>query len=204
VTAKRDRIAEFLDAWRAEHPGEPFIPELERMSSNFAAELRRTRLREIRSWVAECEGKKAALEKEFSHLMRLYQPYSNRREDCEYQLCEVFIPHLKLEIERRARGGGQPNENANGVELGKFTHSEDYRSVTLSGKDYELTSKQAQIIGILDRASQDEKPDVAIHNILEQLGTPNSRWQDTFKSNSEAKKALIRSGKRRGTLRLNL
>jgi hypothetical protein len=65
--------------------------------------LRSESLREIRSLLAECEGKKAALEREFSHLKRVYQPFSERHEDLEYNACGVFIPLLRLEIARRGQ-----------------------------------------------------------------------------------------------------
>jgi hypothetical protein len=90
VTAKRDRISEFLDAWRTEHPGELFTPELERASSNLATELRSTSLREIRSSLAEFESKKIALEEAFPYLKRVYSPFSERHEDWEYNACEVL------------------------------------------------------------------------------------------------------------------
>ena len=60
------------------------------------------------------------------------------------------------------------------------------------------------MIQILHEAYENETPDVGIDNILESLETPNGRWQDTFKSNSNARKALVTSGSRKGTLRLNL
>jgi hypothetical protein len=85
-----------------------------------------------------------------------------------------------------------------------FTHSEDYRSVTIRGETFPLTSRQAQFIEILHQAHANGNWDVSIDFILEKLETPNSRWQDTFKSNADAKKALITAGKRKGTLRLNL
>jgi hypothetical protein len=88
---------------------------------------------------------------------------------------------------------------------GDFSHSDDYRSVTLGGKTYNLTGRQAQFITILHTAFQTGKPDVAIDYILEQLGTPNARWQDTWRSNKEARTALIKGGTtRKGTLSLKL
>src|SRR5579862_2006138 len=110
VTARRDRISEFLNAWRTEHPGEPFTLELERASSNLPTQLRSMPLREIRSFLAEFESKKIALENEFPHLKRVYSPFSDRYEDWAYSLCEASIPHLRLEIERRTRRGRQPDK----------------------------------------------------------------------------------------------
>jgi hypothetical protein len=87
---------------------------------------------------------------------------------------------------------------------GQFTHSEDYRSVTVRGKPFSLTSRQAQMIEILRDAHANGNPDISIASILERLETPNARWQDTFRSNPNARKALIRTGPHKGTLRLNL
>lgn len=85
-----------------------------------------------------------------------------------------------------------------------FTHSEDYRTVTFRGKTHTLTSQQAQMIEILHRAHEIGNSDVSIALILEGLEKQGGRWQDTFKSNPEAKKALVKSGTRKGTLRLTL
>jgi hypothetical protein len=67
-----------------------------------------------------------------------------------------------------------------------------------------LTERQAQIIQILHEAYVSGNTDVSVAHILEQLETRGSRWQDTFKGSPGAKKALITTGKRKGTLRLNL
>jgi hypothetical protein len=85
-----------------------------------------------------------------------------------------------------------------------FTHSDDYRTVTLRGVTYTLTPRQAQIIEILHSAYESGQPDVSVHYILEKLETRNGRWQDTFKSNKKARQALISTGSGKGMLRLNL
>jgi hypothetical protein len=85
-----------------------------------------------------------------------------------------------------------------------FTHSADYRSVAVQGKAYTLTTHQAAMVQILHENYENGSPDVSIVYIMDRRGTPNSRWQDTWKSNSKAKQALIKEGARRGTLRLNL
>jgi hypothetical protein len=98
---------------------------------------------------------------------------------------------------------GDKPENAP-REPAPFTHSLDYRSVSLRGKTHSLTPRQAQLIQILHEAHESGNPEVSHAFILEKMETNNSRWQDTFKSNRDAKKALIRIGATRGTLRLNL
>jgi hypothetical protein len=105
MAAKRDRISELVDAWRKEHSGEPITGLLE-ASGNVTA-LKSTRLKDIRSFLAECENKKTALETEFPHLKRVYSPYSERQEDWEYTVCDDLIPYLRLEISRRGRTGAQ-------------------------------------------------------------------------------------------------
>jgi hypothetical protein len=85
-----------------------------------------------------------------------------------------------------------------------FEHFDDYRSVRLRGRTFPLTATQAKIIEILHDASERRMPDVGIHYILSEVESLSSRMADLFKSNKEAKKALIRVGERRGTYRLNL
>jgi len=90
------------------------------------------------------------------------------------------------------------------MQHGGLVHSQDYRSVTLGGHTHSLTGQQAQVIQILHEACKNGTPEVGSALILEQLGTPNSRLRDTFKTNQSAWRALIVSGRRKGTLRLNL
>ncbi|HEV3483011.1 MAG TPA: hypothetical protein VGR97_11875 [Candidatus Acidoferrales bacterium] len=88
----------------------------------------------------------------------------------------------------------------------QFTHSPDYRSVTIRSETFSLTSQQAHMIQILHEAYKWGTPDLGNDYILVQLAGDNrgenSRWQDTWKSNPKAKKALIKSGASKGTLRL--
>ena len=60
------------------------------------------------------------------------------------------------------------------------------------------------MVQMLHEAHEKGTPSVSLALILEQLEKKSSRWQDTFKSNPQAKKALVKSGARKGTLRLNL
>jgi hypothetical protein len=98
----------------------------------------------------------------------------------------------------------EPARNAASAETTKsnFSPSNDYRTVTLGDKMYALTPGQARIVQILHEAYKSGKPNVSIYSIMEQ--TPDSRWQDTFKRNPDAQKALIRMGATKGSLRLNL
>ena len=96
------------------------------------------------------------------------------------------------------------NATVEALDRTTLTHSPDYRSVTLRGETHALTSQQAQMVQILHQAHESGNPDVSVAHILEQLEKRSSRWQDSFKSNLNAKAALIKSGRRKGTLRLNL
>lgn len=85
-----------------------------------------------------------------------------------------------------------------------FTHSSDYRSVTVRGENFTLTSRQAQTIQILDESRQSGTPDVGKDYLLEQLGTPSSRLRDSFKTSLAAWKALVKIGLKKGTYRLSV
>jgi hypothetical protein len=91
----------------------------------------------------------------------------------------------------------------------EFTHSKDYTNVRMrDGQNFTLTPQQAHMIQILHEARENGACDVRNDYILEEFGREHrgesSKWQDTWKSNPEARKALIKSGQRRGTLRLNI
>ena len=116
------------------------------------------------------------------------------------QIPQKRIEEQVREVVKEEIGATQPETDVTGL----FTHSEDYRTVTLRGKTYELTFQQAQVIQILHKAHENGKPNVPIAGILESLEKNGSKWQYTFRSNLEAKKALVITGARKGTLRLNL
>jgi hypothetical protein len=76
--------------------------------------------------------------------------------------------------------------------------------VSLRGKKFTLTPAQSQVIKILHEAWTRGTPELRQAYLLEQLETPSKRLRDSFKSNRDAWKALIRRGERKGTVRLNL
>jgi hypothetical protein len=125
-----------------------------------------------------------------------------------YEIEARELEHKKLAAEKIGLTQGLPSnvggrfKNATAT---PFAHSADYRTVTIRGETHRVTAQQAQMVEILHEAYKNGTPDVSIAHILERLEKNSSRWQDTFKSNPEAKKALIKSGGvPRGTLRLNL
>jgi hypothetical protein len=90
------------------------------------------------------------------------------------------------------------------VGVPSFEHSEDFRSVSYSGKTYTLTPKQAQSIKILFEAQERKMPDVAQDYILNEVSPSSSqkRLRDIFKRNLKVWKALIEPGDKKGTFRL--
>ena len=111
-----------------------------------------------------------------------------------------FCSQLETEALTGAEAG---SESINAAAAIPFTHTEDYRSVTIHGETYTLTSDQAAMVKILHEAYEKENPDLSIAYVMEGLEKKTSRWQDTFRSSPSAKRALIKSN-RKGTLRLNL
>jgi hypothetical protein len=89
-----------------------------------------------------------------------------------------------------------------------FFHSEDYASVTLRGQTFTLTSRQRQMIQILNEAYESRRPDVGVDYILVKLAgehrAEGRRWQDIWRWDPDARQALIKQGEQKGTLRLNI
>ena len=134
----------------------------------------------------------------------LLEHFERKMSDLENDLSNRYeIEAVKL-AKRESRGAEMTQLPVATPAVGPFSHAQDYRSVTVRGKTYALTSRQAQMIQILHGAYENGNPDMGVDYILEQLGTKNSRWQDTFKGNRNAKQALVKSGASKGTLRLNL
>lgn len=123
----------------------------------------------------------------------------------QFEAGNMLDQHHDTEADRLRTGGKQPESSDvenNEKTTGGFSPSQDYRSVSIHSKNFTLTSRQAQVIQILDESRKGGHPDVGQDYILEQLGSPNSRLSDTFKSNRDAWKALVISGKKKGTKRL--
>lgn len=107
MALKRDRIAEYLDIWEEEHPGEPLGSQLDKIGNDVSAGVRHLSLKQLRSFLNHCESRQIALEREFPELKRIFLSFSVSREDQEHAACTVFIPRLRREIKRRARGSRQ-------------------------------------------------------------------------------------------------
>jgi hypothetical protein len=214
MVTKKDFVLEILESWLSEYPNDSFESVLEEVRNKLPAELRHFPLTQIRAWIALYENRKAALESEYPELRDFYDREPERREEQKYALYELVIPLLRLEIRRRGRetdglvaGKDSPAEvasEAGSADQQEFKHSSDYRSVSLRGLTYSLTPAQALIIQVLYEAYENRTPDISTTHILDRLGNPSARWQDSFKSNLRAKKALIRRGESKGTLRLNI
>jgi hypothetical protein len=84
-------------------------------------------------------------------------------------------------------------------------YSPCFRSVQLDGELFSLTSPQSELIKILYCNWAQGTPDVSTAYLLESLsdqGFAAARLRDLFQTNRSAFRALIRPGRRRGTIRL--
>ena len=114
----------------------------------------------------------------------------------------VDIQDTKVELENVVKDG----RIADAPSLEGFSHSPDYRSVTIKGQTFVLTTNQAAIVQCLHEAYDNGNPELSQAYVFERIGSSalNPRLNDTFKGKSEAKKALIATGKGKGTIRLNI
>ena len=91
---------------------------------------------------------------------------------------------------------------ANGIVQGRnleshydqFTHSVDYRSVNLRGRQFFLTPLQAHVVQILHEDFLNGTPDIGQHALLEEIGSPQERLSHVFRR-SDAWGELIVHGK---------
>lgn len=84
-----------------------------------------------------------------------------------------------------------------------FTHSPDYRSVSLHGKNFSLTKLQAEVIKILHQNYMEGHSGIGGDAILNKLDSESSKLKDIFRSRPNAWKDLIAS-ENKGVFRLNL
>ncbi len=84
----------------------------------------------------------------------------------------------------------------------EFTHSEDFRSVTLRGKSYFLNGTEAHVIQILWDTCQKGNAEVAQQTILDRVGLLSRRLRDVFRSRTIYE--LISVGSTKGSVRLRL
>lgn len=118
-------------------------------------------------------------------------------------ILSVCVASARFCSQLETEAGAEAESESIIAAVGPFTHSEDYRSVTVRGETFTLTTEQAQIIEILHEAHKNGNPDISSDYIMERLGKGSSRWQDTFRSSPKAKQVLIKFT-RKGTLRLNV
>jgi hypothetical protein len=87
-----------------------------------------------------------------------------------------------------------------------FHYSQDFHCVQLNDREFTLTSTQSHVIEALVNAYRNGTPDVSKDYILEEIGSSLlcKRLRDIFTRDREAFNCLIRSGKKRGTYRLNI
>ena len=85
----------------------------------------------------------------------------------------------------------------------QFTHSVDYRSVNLRGRQFFLTPLQANAVQILHEDFLNGTPDIGQHALLEEIGSPQERLSHVFRR-SDVWGELIVEGKTKGTVRLKI
>lgn len=110
-------------------------------------------------------------------------------------------------LERIATLEKRPNDDEKISKSRKpFTHSNDYCSVSLRGQPFSLTSRQAEIVEILHKAHSDGHPELKKSQILNDLNSPDSRWEDAFRSRKKdgVWGTLIIRGSKPGMVRLNI
>jgi hypothetical protein len=221
ASRSEDGILGILKDWERDHPGEAFGPALDEFRDTLSRDLRNVSLAVIRRRHDQYAKRKAAILAGHPYLERVSSYSPVRHIERELALIEACVEAAKTEIVLRSRRKEPhqapdltvPNRKGQTEERKEqdadhsnepFSHSEDYRSVIIRGTTFILTPRQAQFIQILYDGYKNGMRDVAIDSILVKLDTQNSRWQDTWKSNPKARKALIVLGASKGRLRLNL
>ena len=102
------------------------------------------------------------------------------------------------------QGGQSPTEEQRPPRATEFTHSPDFRSVSLAGQQFLLTGSQAKVIKVLYRGWESGNPDLSHEEVMKQAELLNtSRLRDIFRSSRKEREALI-VRRRKGTLRLDL
>ena len=130
--------------------------------------------------------------------------YGDLRRDLQREE-EEKINRLRRELDERQEALEETEER----QVEPFTHSDNYRSVSLRGQTWKLSTRQAKIVNLLHKAYLNEQPELATVSIMLKIESPYSRWVDTFqkKKSIEGVKAmgtLIVPGSTPGTVRLNI
>jgi len=89
-------------------------------------------------------------------------------------------------------------------ETDKLSHSQDYCSVNLNGEKFYFTSRQAEVVQFLHENYKNGTPDVTMAYIITNLfNNELNTFRQIFQGNENWKKLIV-SGKRKGSVRLNL
>ncbi|MBN2226824.1 MAG: hypothetical protein JW763_05625 [candidate division Zixibacteria bacterium] len=99
-----------------------------------------------------------------------------------------------------------PKQDVNSGELTWFYHTPDYRCVKKGDQEFTLTPRQAHVIQILHDSHMSGTPDISKDYIINEVAGSESNYKklsELFRD-KDAYKALITSGKRKGTYRLNI
>ena len=116
------------------------------------------------------------------------------------------LPPKTLEMAQiqKPQNHSEVSQNAQSESSRAWEHSEDFRVVSAFGKTWNLTLYQSRAVEKLWKAWDNRVPEMHQAAILEGIEACSKRLRDVFKSNMEAYRALITTGERKGTFRLNI
>ncbi len=137
-------------------------------------------------------------------IRKQFRPYIESFAEWAKVQYEVTGELPKLEVYQLRQKNGQL-ERFDTSEDDSFQHSDDYLWIKYKGKEYELTTRQAQIVEILYRNHQKGIFELGEYTIMDELSTPDSRLRDTFRHrNKELLGTLVKKRKGGKTLRLDI
>ena len=86
-----------------------------------------------------------------------------------------------------------------------FRHTPDYISVNLRGQQFTLSPRQAEVVQLLHEAYKNGTPDLHHEHIKARLAMGKSaQVRGRFREDPDTWKCLIATGRKKGTLRLNI
>ena len=98
------------------------------------------------------------------------------------KLPDDWIRGVRRHIETLPEAPPAIQKEAKPLEECEFVYSDDYRAITFKGNKYALTTNQAIVVQALHEAHQHDLAGLSSATLLEKIGSPNSRLQDSFKS----------------------
>jgi len=130
-------------------------------------------------------------------------PQRVKRLEQENKKIRQLLRQQKAENSQRLKALKRNKQKEARATAGAFMHSNDYRWVRVRGREYRLTSMQAQVIQLLHKAHLEGKPEIGVHHILVEIDARSSRLRDIFRSRPGSLSNLVeKTG--RGIVCLNI